>query len=195
MLKTVCIVVFAALAAPSQVAFADQNLASHCVDVSVPRNEVVARNGKWIELTPDQWQFLRGVYAMDSESAPELPYGDKAALAQIAGNSDGLVFFIDGDKACTPMWAPPRTFEPNKGSRDRRRQPSRRWAIGGLYGRVTGLLSANGRIYVRRPAAEAPSANKHWRPAPISGRVARGGRSADGGVRGVRSHVPPNRPG
>jgi hypothetical protein len=111
MLKTACLVVFAALSAPSQVASADQNLTSRCIDISVPRNEVVARNGKWIELTPDQWQFLRGVYAMDSESAPAMPYGDRAVLAQIAGNSDGLVFFIDGDRACTPMWAPPELLD------------------------------------------------------------------------------------
>jgi hypothetical protein len=36
-----------------------------------------------------------------------LPYGDKAALAQLDSNAVGLVFFIDGDKACTPMRAPP----------------------------------------------------------------------------------------
>jgi hypothetical protein len=111
MLKTFSLVAFAALSAPSEVTFADQNLTAHCVDISVPRNEVAARNGKWIELTPDQWQFLRGVYAMDSETAPGLPYGDKAVLAQISGNSDGLVFFIDGDKACTPMWAPPELLD------------------------------------------------------------------------------------
>src|SRR5271170_3983830 len=51
-----------------------------CVDVSVPKKAIEARNGKWIELTPDQWQFLRGIYAMSRETPPGLPYGDKAAL-------------------------------------------------------------------------------------------------------------------
>ena len=37
---------------------------------------------------------------------PGLPYGDKAALVKIDGNSGGMVFFIDGDKACTPMSVP-----------------------------------------------------------------------------------------
>lgn len=77
-----------------------------CVDVSVPKKEVAARNGKWIELTPDQWQFLRGIYAMNPLTPPGLPYGDKAVLARVEGNSGGLVFFIDGERACTPMPVP-----------------------------------------------------------------------------------------
>jgi len=79
---------------------------SHCVDVSVPRQAVQAHQGKWIELTQDQWEFLRGVYAMNPLTPPGLPYGDKAALAKVDGNADGLIFFIDGDRACTPMAAP-----------------------------------------------------------------------------------------
>ena len=77
--------------------------AAYCVDVSVPRKAVEANNGKWIELTADQWQFLRGIYAMNPLTPPGLPYGDKAALD---GNPGGLVFFIDGDRACTPMPVP-----------------------------------------------------------------------------------------
>jgi hypothetical protein len=107
MLKTTCLVVLAALSVPPQIALAAQNLTSLCIDISLPRQEVIARHGKWIELTPDQWQFLRGIYAMNPETPPGLPYGDKAVLAQIEGKTDGLVFFIDGDKACTPMRAPP----------------------------------------------------------------------------------------
>ena len=89
-------------------ACAVENSASRCVDVSLPKNAVIARNGKWIELTPEQWQFLRGVYALNPETPPGLPYGDKAVLAQVDNDSGGLVFFIDGKKACTPMRAPPR---------------------------------------------------------------------------------------
>jgi hypothetical protein len=79
---------------------------SRCVDLSVPKKAIEARNGKWIELTPEQWQFLRGIYAMNPLTPPGLPYGDKAVLAKVDGNSGGLVFFIDGDKACTPMPVP-----------------------------------------------------------------------------------------
>jgi hypothetical protein len=107
MLKIVRFGVLAALITAPHVAFA-QDGANYCVDVSIPRQTIESRNGRWIELTPEQWQFLRGIYAMNPETPPGLPYGDKAVLAQIDTSSGGLVFFIDGDKACTPMRAPPQ---------------------------------------------------------------------------------------
>ena len=86
------------------VAFADD--LTRCVDVSVPKKAVEAEKGTWIELTPEQWEFLRGIYAMNPTTPPGLPFGDKAALAKIDGRDSGLVFFLDGDRACTPMTAP-----------------------------------------------------------------------------------------
>src|SRR3984957_17352205 len=80
--------------------------AARCVETSAPKHAVEARHGKWIDLTSEQWQFLRGIYAMNPLTPPGLPYGDKAALVKIDGNSGGMVFFIDGDKACTPMAVP-----------------------------------------------------------------------------------------
>jgi hypothetical protein len=64
-------------------------------------------DSKPIEITTNQWQFLRGVYAMHPEAPRGLPYGDNAVLAQDNGDSDGLLFFIDGGKPCAPMLAPP----------------------------------------------------------------------------------------
>ena len=93
-----------ALTGLSQTASADD--ASRCADVSVARKAVEAEKGQWIELTAQQWEFLRGVYAMNPLTPPGLPYGDKAALARVEGNDGGLVFFLDGDRACTPMAAP-----------------------------------------------------------------------------------------
>jgi hypothetical protein len=80
--------------------------AARCLDASVPKHAAEARHGKWIELTSEQWQFLRGIYAMNPLTPPGLPYGDKAALVKIDGSSGGMVFFIDVDKACTPMEVP-----------------------------------------------------------------------------------------
>jgi hypothetical protein len=80
--------------------------AARCVDASAPKQAAEAHHGKWIELTSDQWQFLRGIYAMNPLTPPGLPYGDKAALLRFDGRSGGVVFFIDGDKACTPMAVP-----------------------------------------------------------------------------------------
>jgi hypothetical protein len=104
-LNKLCLAFAGALTVAPQLAFAGDN-ASRCVDVSVPKQAIAARNGEWIELTSDQWRFLRGIYAMNPETPAGLPYGDKAVLAQVEGNAGGLVFFIDGDKACTPMPVP-----------------------------------------------------------------------------------------
>jgi hypothetical protein len=35
--------------------------AARCVDVSAPKRVVEAQHGKWIDLTSDQLQFLRGI--------------------------------------------------------------------------------------------------------------------------------------
>lgn len=88
-----------------QIAWAAES-SSRCVDVSVPKNAVSAHNGKWIQLTPEQWQFIRGVYVLNPQTPAGLPYGDKAVLAQVDGKPGGMIFFIDGDKACTPMPVP-----------------------------------------------------------------------------------------
>src|ERR1700749_620679 len=95
----------AALAIAPQLALAAE-ASDVCVDVSVPKKAIEAHNGKWIQLTSEQWEFLRGIYAMNPLTPPGLPYGDRAALAKVDGNSGGLIFFIDGDKACTPMPVP-----------------------------------------------------------------------------------------
>lgn len=87
-------------------ALAQSSPTGRCVDVSVPKNAITARNGKWIELTREQWEFIRGIYAMNPETPAGLPYGDKAVLAEIDGHPGGMIFFIDGDKACTPMPVP-----------------------------------------------------------------------------------------
>ena len=96
----------AALTVLPQMVYAAESPVARCVDISVPKQAIEAHKGKWIELTPEQWEFLRGIYAMNPLTPPGLPYGDKAALARVEGNTGGLVFFIDGDKACTPMAIP-----------------------------------------------------------------------------------------
>jgi hypothetical protein len=108
MLRIVQFGMLAALIVAPHVALAQDGAVSYCVDVSVPRKAIEARNGRWIVLTSEQWQFLRGIYATNPETPLGLPYGDKAVLAQVDNSSGGLVFFIDGDKACTPMRAPPQ---------------------------------------------------------------------------------------
>jgi hypothetical protein len=77
-----------------------------CIDADVSRSSIIAHGGGWDQLTSGQWQFLRGVFAMNPNTPIGLPFGDSAALAQVDGNAGGLVFFIDGNRACTPMVLP-----------------------------------------------------------------------------------------
>jgi len=81
--------------------------ADRCVDLAKVRAAVEGQCSKLIEITPDQWRFLRGVYAMNAEAAPGLPCGDDVVLAQGGGDADGLLFFVDGGKLGAPMHASP----------------------------------------------------------------------------------------
>jgi hypothetical protein len=106
MLSKTCFAIVGALTIMAQTALAAETASSLCVDVSVPKGVVAAAKGKWIELSDAQLQFLRGIYAMNPQTPPGLPFGDKAAMAEVDGNDGGMVFFIDGDRACSPMTLP-----------------------------------------------------------------------------------------
>jgi hypothetical protein len=105
-LRIIALTFVAALSVLPQASYAAGGGSARCTDVSVPKKAINDRNGRWIELTSEQWEFLRGIYAMNPLTPPGLPYGDKAVLAQVDGDNGGLIFFIDGDRACTPMPAP-----------------------------------------------------------------------------------------
>ena len=98
--------VVGALTLPSHIAVGTE-FANRCVDLATVRAAATGQGGKLIELTSDQWQFLRGVYAMNPEAPPGLPYGDNAVLAQGRGDSNGQLFFVDGNRVSAPMDAPP----------------------------------------------------------------------------------------
>lgn len=53
-----------------------------------------------ISLTGEQFNFLRGIFTLDPNTAAGLPYGDKAVWIQRDDDGTALVFFLDGDKAC-----------------------------------------------------------------------------------------------
>lgn len=57
----------------------------------------------WSEMTPDQWQFARGMFVLDPHTSPGLPFGDRSVLITMAGRPGGLVIFMDGPQACDPM--------------------------------------------------------------------------------------------
>src|SRR5271156_5359270 len=67
MLNTIRLAFIGALMVLSQTTFAADNAAGPCVDIAVTKDAVMARHGSWTELTPEQWQFVRGVYVVDPE--------------------------------------------------------------------------------------------------------------------------------
>lgn len=66
----------------------------------------ISGGGKWVVMNADQWQFLRGIYVLNPNEPAGLPMGSGAALIQAPGDSSGMVFFLDDDKACSPMAVP-----------------------------------------------------------------------------------------
>jgi hypothetical protein len=87
-----------------------REFAHRCIDPATVPAAIKAQDVRRIEITSEQWRFLRGIYAMNVDAPPGLPYGENAVLAQCGDDSDGLLFFIEGDKTCAPMYAPPALF-------------------------------------------------------------------------------------
>jgi hypothetical protein len=61
--------------------------------------------GRLDQLTPDQFQFARGVYVTAPPVSTALPPGNRAALAVVDNRHE--LFFIDGDVACDAGALPP----------------------------------------------------------------------------------------
>ena len=76
-----------------------------CLSAADAQKSAIEHGGKWIDMTPGQWEFLRGISALNPATPAGLPPGNKAALVKF-GDHSGIVFFIDGTRACTPMEAP-----------------------------------------------------------------------------------------
>ena len=74
--------VIGARALPAKIAVG-AGIAKLSVDVTTARAAINGQDGKPIEITPDQWQFLRGVYAMNPEAPPGIAVrGQRRARAR-----------------------------------------------------------------------------------------------------------------
>ena len=78
----------------------------YCMDRAAAKSNIDRRGGSFVTVTPEQWQFLRGIYAMNPATPPGLPFGDSAVIAKIPGDEGALILFIDAERACTPMPVP-----------------------------------------------------------------------------------------
>jgi hypothetical protein len=79
---------------------------THCVSFEPFKTSLAKKHDKWTDLTSSQWQFLRGVYAVNPATPPGLPAGDAAAMVQFAGIDGALIFFIDAGQMCEAMPIP-----------------------------------------------------------------------------------------
>ena len=70
-----------------------KNAMGRGVDVYVPKNAVIARNGKRIELEPEHRQFLRGVYVLNPGTVADLLYDDTVVMMQFANEDAGAVSY------------------------------------------------------------------------------------------------------
>ena len=93
----------ALLAATPAFAEAPKN---RCIPTKDAQKFAADAHNKWIELGPAQWEFMRGIYAGNPNTPPGLPVGNKAVLVRSADSEHGLVFFIDGSRACWPLSLP-----------------------------------------------------------------------------------------
>jgi hypothetical protein len=82
--------------------------------ISCPSRDVLEQKAKatqgvrFVELTPEQWQFLRGVYVMNPNTPSGLPLGDRAYLMTKEGQPGGLISFGDATNVCIPMMPVPQ---------------------------------------------------------------------------------------
>lgn len=81
-----------------------------CRPIVAFRESVLAKGGQWVKLTPEQFQFMRGVYAEAPSTPTELPIGDSAVIAIVPDEDVVGLFFLDGDMSCVspislkPQW-------------------------------------------------------------------------------------------
>ena len=93
----------------------DETDPSRCVDASIPKGSVAEHGGGLDRVgRKSSGRFLRGIYAMNpSPSVRGCLMRQGGARPEVNRLRHGLVFFIDGEKACTPMQIPARTARPS----------------------------------------------------------------------------------
>src|SRR5262249_20638623 len=95
--------------------------AAHCAKASMPKHAAEAHQGKWIELTSDQWQFLRGIRQL--KSAKNRP----RAVGSVKKHRDGFaslkLFSFSEDRECSQC--DPWTLTRSRSSSKVRMRPAR----------------------------------------------------------------------
>lgn len=92
----------AAIAAPRSSSARVSGL--YCAPMAGPHDRITSAGGSWIELTPDQFAFVRGVWATVPESHGMLPLGRKAFLSRGGNEPADSIYFIDEEMICARMF-------------------------------------------------------------------------------------------
>ena len=71
----------------------------HCHSLKDAKEAAESAGWSWTIMTPDQWNFARGVAAIAPQTPIGLPPGDSGVLSEEPGG-DAAIIFVDGDKAC-----------------------------------------------------------------------------------------------
>jgi hypothetical protein len=87
----------------SRAVLAEESMRWPCGSMDEAKAMARALGGaEFVTLTDEQWQFLRGIFVMASDTPESLPPGDRAAMSLLPDGS-GSVIFVDGDRACAPI--------------------------------------------------------------------------------------------
>jgi hypothetical protein len=70
-----------------------------CFPLAQVKGSIENQGGRLIEMTPEQFQFARGMFVVTPPESAKLPPGDHAMIGEMP-NGDVGVIFVDGDSAC-----------------------------------------------------------------------------------------------
>ena len=76
----------------------------YCAPMAGPHDRIVNAGGSWLELSADQLQFARGIWASMPASHARLPLGHRAFLSRGGAEPADSVYFVDEDSICGRMF-------------------------------------------------------------------------------------------
>ena len=76
----------------------------YCAPMGGPHDRIASAGGSWLELTPDQLAFARGVWATMPAAHGRLPLGHSAFLSRGGNEPADSIYFIDDDMICARMF-------------------------------------------------------------------------------------------
>jgi hypothetical protein len=76
----------------------------YCAPMAGPHDRISRAGGSWVELTPDQVEFARGIWATMPAAHGRLPLGRKAFLSRGGAELADSVYFVDDDMICGRMF-------------------------------------------------------------------------------------------